>query len=196
MFSMGQRHMIEYLLHPLQWTSHSDENPGRATKESLYVGPDILPHFHKGWRHLPHWKILLGEWTRNFWDHNSRHETHAQQKHFKDTCQCNKIGKIHDLDAELQNHVDQLVGALFAKKITSFAWQVMNRAIATNGWHFQKIIGPNDRKKCERCSICDTEDIYHCMWECHKAVVIWEWIVFLASLGSQSPQQHFDPTIT
>lgn len=49
------------------------------------------------------------------------------------------------------------------ERVTCYAWQVMYRATATNAWSFQQIWGPDVKKKCERCYVCDFEDINHCL---------------------------------
>lgn len=82
------------------------------------------------------------------------------------------------------------------EKISCLAWQVAHRVIATNRWRFNKVPDPDVRKKCDRCSVCDSEDVNHCMWGCHKANLVWQWIARLSTCTAQDQSQQFFPSVT
>lgn len=75
-----------------------------------------------------------------------------------------------------------------AIKESCFAWKILYQIPATNKWRFQHIRGPCAEKVCSRCQIA-IEDVVHCLFECHKAKAVWNWIQFIMPLTSQDHEQ-------
>lgn len=70
----------------------------------------------------------------------------------------------------------------------TFLWQLIYRIPATQRWRFPDRPSTDPETWCSRCNLQVTEDIFHCIRDCHKSRQCWDWCAALLSWVSPGTQ--------